>query len=246
MKTLKTLFIALLFVSAAPIYAQPSVDEIIDAYFENTGGAEAWENLQGLKMIATASAQGMEIPIEIYQLKDGRQFIKYVFQGQEIVAISFDGETAWSTNFMTMQAEKSDTETTENLKAAASKSFPSPLFNYKSKGYTAELIGDETIEGTDTFKVKLTMDPITVDGVEEQNIIFWYFEKENMVPIVAEAEVKAGPAKGQMIKDPMSDYQEVDGLYFPFAMSQQGQPITIKEIFLNPEVDDAMFAFPEE
>ena len=246
MKTLKTLIFALLLVAVAPLSAQTTVDEIIDAYFENTGGADAWENLEGFKMIATASAQGMEIPIEIYQFKDGRQFIKYQFQGQEIVAQSFDGETAWSTNFMTMQAEKFDTELTENLKKSAAKSFPSPFLNYKDKGYAVELIGEETIEGAETFKVKLTMDPIKVDGVEEQNVMFFYFEKENMVPIVSEAEIKFGPAKGQMVKDPMSDYQEVDGLYFPFSMSQGGQSFTIKEIILNPEVDAAMFAFPEE
>ena len=45
--------------------------------------------------------------------------------------------------------------------------------------------------------------------------------------------------------DGFSDYQEVDGLYFPFAISMQGQGITIKEILVNPEVDMAMFAFPE-
>jgi hypothetical protein len=43
-----------------------------------------------------------------------------------------------------------------------------------------------------------------------------------------------------------SDYQEVGGLYFPFSISQGGQPIVMKEIVLNPEVDAALFAFPEE
>ena len=246
MKTLKTLFIALLLVAMAPVSAQDNVDEIIDAYFENTGGAEAWANLEGVKMTATTSAQGMDIPLVIYQLRDGRQFIKYQFQGQEIVAQSFDGETAWATNFMTMQAEKSDAEMTENIKKASVKSFPSPLFDYKKKGFTAELIGDETIDGTETFKVKLTMDPITIDGVEESNVVFYFFEKEYLVPIATEVEIKMGPAKGQMVQGPMSDYQEVDGLMFQFSTSMQGQSITINDIELNPEIDEAMFAFPEE
>ena len=49
----------------------------------------------------------------------------------------------------------------------------------------------------------------------------------------------------------MSDYDEVDGIYFPFSMTQgvkgnPGQPITITKIELNPQVDDREFIFPEE
>lgn len=233
----------MLLAAFVPVSAQ-TADEIVANYFENTGGADAWNNLQGVKMVASANAQGMEIPVEIYQTKDGKQLIKYQFQGQEITAVAFDGETMWSTNFMTMQAEKSDTETTENMKNTMG-DFPSPFLNYKDKGFTLELLGEETMEGTETFKLKLTQKPVMVDGNEEPNVSYYYFEKENFVPIVVEAEIRQGPAKGQMSKSTMSDYEEVDGLYFPFSMNQGGQPITIKEIQLNPEIDMALFAFPE-
>jgi hypothetical protein len=53
-----------------------------------------------------------------------------------------------------------------------------------------------------------------------------------------------------MAESTMSDYQEVDGIYFPFSMSQgvkdQGaQPVTVVSIELNPEVTDDMFTFPD-
>ena len=46
-----------------------------------------------------------------------------------------------------------------------------------------------------------------------------------------------------------SDYDEVDGLYFPFSMSQgekdkPGQPITFTTIEVNPSFEDGDFAFP--
>ena len=49
----------------------------------------------------------------------------------------------------------------------------------------------------------------------------------------------------------MSDYQEVDGIYFPFSTSQyiDGNLVFTMEMEnmeLNPEVDDAVFAFPEQ
>lgn len=242
MKTLKTLTIALLFVAFAPVSAQ-TADEIISNYLENTGGKAAWENLKAVKMTATANAQGMEIPVDIYQTKDGKQLIKINFQGQEITQLAFDGETMWTTNFMTMQAEKSDAESTENMKKQAN-DFPTPFIGYKEKGYKAEMMGKETKEGTETYKIKLTQSPIMVDGVEEPNVMYFYFDTENFVPIVTENEMKQGPMKGQMNVSTMSDYQEVDGLYFPFALSMAGQAIQIKEIVLNPEIDPVMFAFP--
>lgn len=245
MKTIKTLIVAAVILACAPLTAQ-TADEIIDNYFENTGGKQAWGDLEGLHISGSVNAQGMEIPVDVYQMKDGKQMVKINLQGQEITQMAFDGETMWTTNFMTQEAEKSDTETTENMKRQAKKDFPSPFFNYKEKGYTVELIGNETIEGTETYKLKLVQDPIMVDGVEEQNISYHYFETENFVPIASESEIKAGPMKGQMSKNTMSDYQEVDGLYFPFDMGMSGQNIIIKEINLNPDVDAAMFAFPEK
>ena len=244
MKTVKTLIIALLLVAVAPLSAQ-TADEIINNYFENTGGKASWENLESLKISGSVNAQGMEIPVDIYQTKDGKQLIMINFQGQEIKQMAFDGETLWTTNMMTMQPEKSDAEMNENMKKQADKDFPSPFLNYKDKGYTTELIGKETKEGTETFKIKLTKEPMMVDGQEVPNVTYYYFETENFVPIATESEVQQGPMKGQTITNTMSDYQEVEGLYFPFDMGISGQNLTVKEITLNPETSQEMFTFPE-
>lgn len=243
MKLVKTLFIAVLLVAITPVSAQ-TADEIINNYFKNTGGTEAWGKLQAVKISGTVNAQGMDIPVDVYQTKDGKQLVKINLQGQEITQFSFDGNTMWSTNFMTMQPEKSDAETTENMKKNM-EDFPSPFLNYKDKGYTVDLIGKETKEGTDTFKIKLTQKPIMVDGVEQPNISYYYFDAENFVPIASEAEVPSGPQKGQMSTSTMSDYQEVDGLFFPFDMGIAGQSLIVKEVTLNPEIGPSMFAFPE-
>lgn len=243
MKTLKNLFVALTLLAVAPMTAQ-TADEILNNYFENTGGEAAWNALEGIKMVGSVN-QGMEIPIEMYQMKDGKQLLKINLQGQEMTMSAFDGETMWTTNMMTMLPEKSDTETTQNMKVN-NQDFPSPFLNYKEKGYTVEYLGKETKEGTETFKLKLTQKPIMIDGKEEPTVSFHYFETENYVPIVVETTMNMGPAKGQMSTSGFSDYQEVGGLYFPFSISQGGQPIIMKEIILNPEVDAALFAFPEE
>ncbi len=249
MKTLKITIALIAFAFAIPTQAQ-TVDEILANYFENTGGLDAWNSLEGIKMTAKVNQQGMEIPLEIYQMKDGRQMTKITFQGKVIKQGVFDGETLWSHNFMTMKAEKSDAEETANFKLDTN-DFPDSFLDYKEKGYTAELLGKETIDGAETFKIKLVKEPKTVDGNQQDDISYYFFDVDNFVPIAVQSEVKNGPAKGQMGEATMSDYQEVDGLYFPFSMTQgvkggQSQPLTIDSIELNPTVDNAEFAFPDE
>ncbi|MCH6234248.1 DUF3108 domain-containing protein [Cognataquiflexum rubidum] len=227
-----------------------TVEEIIDQYLENTGGAAEWAKLSSVKMEGNISVQGMEIPIEIVQTKEGKMYMKFQLQGQEIVQQAFDGTEAWGVNFMTMKAEKSDGETTENMKREMG-DFPDPFLNLKSKGYKAELLGKETVEGTECYKVKLTKKPLLVDGAEEENISFYFFDSENFVPIMVEKEMKVGPAKGMTSQTLMSDYQEVNGLYFPFAIMEkakgapQGQAISITEVILNPTLDPAAFVYKD-
>ena len=163
MKTIKLLALAIIFSFAATTQAQ-TAEEIVANYLENTGGIKAWNKLESLQMNAVVN-QGFDIPVTIIQMKDGRQAIKINLQGQEITQLAFDGEVAWVTNFQTQKAEKMDAETIETFKTIAGKAFPSPFLNYKEKGHTIALLGEEIIDGTNTFKVEITMDPITIDGL---------------------------------------------------------------------------------
>lgn len=244
MKKLGIVFSILLFVIGNNAAQAQTADEIINTYIKNIGGAEKFKRLTGTKMEMTVNYQGMEIPVELVQLKDGKMYVKVNFQGQEVTQMAFDGTTAWSTNFMTMKAEKMESEMVENIKQEAG-DYPDPLIDYKAKGYAAEYLGKETKEGTECYKVKLTKKPQLVDGQKVDNIVFYYFDTENNVPILTESEVKSGPAKGQLSVSTMSDYQEVDGMYFPFSMNQGGQPMKIKKVTLNPTVDPSAFAFKE-
>lgn len=226
-------------------------DEIINNYLENIGGKEAISKVEGMTFKANVKMQGMDIPIYFVQLKDGRQMSEATVQGQSIKQGVFDGSVLWNTNYMTNKAEASDAETTENFKLEIN-DFITPFLNYKEKGYQVELVGKETIEGTETFKIKLTKEPVMVDGKEEPSIVFYYFDTENFVPLALEATISTGPAKGKVSQTKFSDYQEIDGIYFAFSTEvgvkgfPGGQTITVESLSLNPEVEDTIFKMPAE
>ena len=246
---LKRILVLIVIVCSYSVNAQ-TVDEIISNYFENTGGVENWEKIEGIKMSAKVNQGGMEIPIEIVQLKNGKMMTTINFQGQSIKQGVFDGEVLWSTNFMTQKAEKSDEETTNMVKNEMNQ-FPDPFLNYKEKGFTAELMGTETVDGAETFKIKLTTTPNIIEGKEVPSISYYFFDNENFVPIQVQEEIMDGPGKGMVSEVKMSDYQEAGGIYMPYSMTQgvkgqPGAPITMDSIEINPTIDDSEFAFPEE
>ncbi len=235
------------FVSLTVAQAQ-TVDEIIDKYLAQTGGKDKWMALKSVKTTGKAKAQGMDLPIVMYQKAPNKMKLTISLQGKELVQPAFDGATAWSTNFMTMKPEKMASEDSENMKDEAT--LQDPFIDYKTKGYKAELDGKETIEGTECHKVKLTRKPVKVDGKEEENVTYYFFSVADNVPILTRSTVKKGQAKGMVQETSMSDYQEVNGLFMPFTVTQKmnGQAVfsmTAEKIETNVEIDDKSFVFPE-
>jgi outer membrane lipoprotein-sorting protein len=245
-RTIKLLLASALTFAATFAQAQ-TAEEIVNKYIEVTGGAAKWAELKSVKMTAKGKQGGMEFPITSLQKAPNLMKQSVSFQGKEITMSAFDGKETWKTNFMTMKAEKGEAEDSEN--AAKSMDFPDPFLNYKAKGYSIALEGEEKVEGTDCYKIKLTKKPIKVDGKEEEDFSYYFFDKENGVVIMNRSVMKKGPGKDQAIEILMSDYQEVNGLFFPFTVSQKmnGQVVfsmAMEKLEMNVAIDNKEFAFP--
>lgn len=248
MTNLKKLFLFILLPFFGQLAMAQTADDIINKYFDQTGGKDAWSKLVSMKSTGKIKSQGMEFPAVILA-KPNKQKLSMTFQGLTFVQPAFDGTTGWQTNGMTMKAEKMEAEESEITKQEVA-DFPDPFLRYKERGYTVELQGSETVEGTDCYKIKLTKKPIMIEGKEEENATTYFFDKENFVPILTRSTIKKGPAKGKSMESAMSDYQEVNGVMMPFTMDQkfEGQTqasISIEKIELNIDIDDKEFAFPE-
>lgn len=77
---MKKITVLLAFVLMFSFVNAQTVDEIIDNYIENIGGADALNALNGMQINAHVNAQGMEIPITIIQLKNGKSLMKIEHQ----------------------------------------------------------------------------------------------------------------------------------------------------------------------
>jgi hypothetical protein len=77
------------------------------------------------------------------------------FQGNASIQ-AFDGKTAWEINPWSGKkvADKMPAEGVKQMREMAD--FDGALVNYKQKGYTAELMGKEDMEGSEVYKIRLT------------------------------------------------------------------------------------------
>ena len=124
--------------------------------------------------------------------------------------------------------------------------FPDSFVDYKKRIWN-RISGKETISGAETFK-KINKRACFCWWYKRRKIYF--FEPEYFVSIAIQSEIEPGLAKRMMAEATMSDYDEVDGLYFPFAMTQgikgqPGGPIAISKIELSPTVDEKEICFPK-
>nr|WP_321236126.1 outer membrane lipoprotein-sorting protein [uncultured Psychroserpens sp.] len=244
---MKRLFYILVLLLMTNYTSAQNAKAIMAKYTKVTGGEKKWNKINVMSVSGTAhliNQGGMELPFTRIVKKDGKQITSLIVNGMNYVSLAYDGETAWGSN-QQMQPEKKSVDVatnTENLKY----DFPYPGHNWKKNGYTLEYLEKVMIEGTETFKIKLTKLPQFVDGKSVDNIQYLYIDSKKYIPILTESEVVSGTDKGKITKSFLSDYKEVDGLLFPFTVTMKYedeifQILKTTSVEWNKDIDDSLF-----
>jgi outer membrane lipoprotein-sorting protein len=246
---MKTLLISIALLATSIAGNAQTADQIIQESIDAIGG-KLWDKVNGLQYKATIEQGGMQIPLDVVYLRDGKTYTKYSIQGMELTENAFDGKVLWSTNFMNQKPEKADSEATENFERTVGE-FPNALMTYKKLGFTATLEGAEKVDGTDCHKIKLVKKNKIVEGAEVANIEYYFIDKESKALLLVESELMSGEMKGKISQVKFSDYQEIDGMYFAFSQSMgikdgMSQSFSFTEIKINPTIDAAAFKYTGE
>jgi hypothetical protein len=228
-----------------------TAEEIVETYFEVIGGKNNYEKLNQITFSGNAiqimGPQQMEFPFNMYLKAPNKQRLDISFQGQTMTQMAYDGEAGWGINFMNMKAEKYSPE--ENEVTASQALFPDALLHYKKSGFKLELEEAETVSGTECHKIKLVKNPITINGEEKENEVYYFFDKESSVLLMTREYAIQGPMAGTAQETHISDYEEVDGIYFAHTMEifvngEKGFQMNTENIDLNTAIEDSFFSFP--
>jgi len=225
----------------APSLLSQNVDEIIAKYIQARGGADKLKAVQSIKTTATMTmGPGMELAGTVLQKRPMLGRMEFTVQGMTAVQ-AYDGKDAWQIMPFTGKKDPELMSADEAKETEEMADVDGPLVDYKSKGHQVELLGKEKIEGTDAYKLKLTLKNGDVQTV--------YIDADSFLQI---KEVDKRTIRGTETETETSigDYKEVNGLLFPFAIensvkgSDQKQKITITKIELNVPIEDSVFKMP--
>ena len=242
-KSLLTLFVLAL-VATFPAAAQEmTVDEVIAKNIEARGGAEAFENMEDVRVTGKMVGMGgtaMELPMTIEWSRPGMVRQEINVQGQTIVQ-AYDGENAWMIMPMTGSTEPQEMPEEAAAQFREQADYEGALVNYKEKGHTAEYMGMEDVEGTPAHKIKLTR-----KGGEED---IYYLDGDAFIEIksIFKRELQGQPMEVEIT---YGDYKEVGGIMMPHSLDltmggQQTGVVTIEKIEVNPGLDAKIFAMPK-
>src|SRR6266508_523294 len=214
---------------AIPVTAQ-TAEEIIAKYVKTIGGAEKIEAIKTLRRTGKFTGGG-GFEAVVVQEKKRPEMARLEFSIQGMTGVTaYDGKNG---------AEALGEDELKQIQLEAD--FDGPLVNYQQKGNKVEFAGSEPVEGTDAFKLKVTL--------KNGDVRYYFMDTDYYVPIKIEYKMMIRGAEREF-ETSLGDYKEVAGVYLPYSIESglKGSPnksqVTFEKIEANVALDDSRFKQP--
>jgi outer membrane lipoprotein-sorting protein len=233
------LICAALAVACLPAGAQ-TVDEIIAKNIQAVGGLAKLESVQTLRTSGRLTIQGFEVRFAEVAKRSDKVREEMTVQGMSQVR-AYDGKTAWQIDPFEGRRDPEILSADDSKDLQIDADIDGPLVNYKEKGSEAEFVGHDSVEGTDCYKIKLTL--------KNGDVRYYYIDTDSLMELKLETQTSI---RGTIQENETyyGDYEQVNGIYYPFAFEtgQKGSPdrikFTVEKIEQNVPVDDSAFSLP--
>ena len=219
-----------------------SADEIIDKYIKTVGGAEKIQAVKTLRRSGKFNGGG-GFEADIVEENKRGSMVRQEFSLQGMTQINaYDGKQGWKIEPWQGKKDVEPLGEEEMKQIVEDADFDGPLVNYKQKGNKIEFAGMEPVEGTDTYKLKVTL----VNG----DVRYYYMDTDYFVPIKIDLKRMVRGAEREY-ETTLGDYKEVAGWYLPHSVetgtkgSPNKQKVTYEKIEANIPIDDGRFSAPQ-
>jgi hypothetical protein len=231
MKNLIIFGLFILVLVCAQFAQAQTVDEVVNKHIAALGGKENLNKIQNVVMEGSLSIQGTEIALTITQVNNK-------LNRQDITAMGMHGfdmmgnTEGWQ--YMPFQGmQKPEPKTPDEVKKSQSDlDIAGPLVDYAAKGHKVELLGKEDVDGTECYKLK-----VTLAGGKELT----YFIDPTSSLIIRTKETRKFNGQDAEMQTDLSDYKDVEGVKMPFSITQQFGTVLISSIKVNQTIPDSAF-----
>jgi hypothetical protein len=229
---------------AAQFASAQSVDDIINKYIDARGGKDKLEALKSVYWEGSRQMMGNEIPVRITRVQGKLSRTEFDMAGTTGFMLLTD-KSGWT--YIPMRSPSPVQMADSNVAAQQIElDIVGPLVDYAAKGNKVTLLGKDTLNGNENYKIQLT----TALG---KNIIFWIDSKTYFITQTSQkggggmgGGRRGGNPDAEMIAV-YSDYSAVDGIQFAHTMetkmadgSSMGG-VTFDKITINQPVDPKLY-----
>ncbi|MDT7807646.1 MAG: hypothetical protein QOJ70_1459 [Acidobacteriota bacterium] len=229
---------ALLFSASA---SAQTADDIVAKFIKTVGGMDRIQAVKSLRRTGKYNGGGGFEAVIIEENKRPnlvRQ--EFVIQGMTGVT-AYDGKGGWKIEPWNGKKDAEPLGEEEMKGIIEDSDLDGPLVNYRAKGVKVEYVGTDEVEGTDAYKLKVTL----ANG----DVRYYYMDTDYFVPIKIDVKrmVRGAEREYETI---LGDYKEVGGWYLPFSVesgpkgSSSRQKVTYEKIEPNVTLDDSRFRQP--
>jgi hypothetical protein len=217
-----------------------TVDEVIAKNIQAHGGAEKLKSVRSLRTSAKFSQGSFRADFRQENKRADKVREELIIQGLAQVQ-AYDGKTGWQ---ISPFGGRKDPEllSQDDLKTlVVDADIDGPLMDYKEKGHKAELLGHDSMEGTDCFKIKLSM--------KNGDVRYYFLDADSYLELKVEIQTTI---RGTLQENELyyGDYEQVNGIYYPFAVEQAQKgsasraQFSVVKIEQNIPLEDAHFSMP--
>jgi hypothetical protein len=223
-----------------PLSAQ-TADDIIAHYIKTVGGMDKIQAVKSLWRTGKFTGGG---GFEATMVQENKRpnLVREEFSLQGMTGINaWDGQTGWKIDPFGGKKDAEALSEDEMRGIVEDADFDEPLINYKEKGNKVEFVGMDQIEGTDVYKLKVTL--------KSGDVRTYYLDTDSYVPIKMD-ETRTIRGSEQQFETTLGDYKEVAGWYMPFSIESgaKGQQdkgkVNWEKIEANVPLDDSRFHKP--
>jgi hypothetical protein len=220
----KLIFVMAGLIMMTVISAQ-SLDEIVKKYTE-ANKLDKVANLKTIKITASMSAMGMDIPIVMYMKSPNKIKSVTSINGQEMIQV-FDGVKGYVINPMAGSTDPVEMTPEQVAQTLRSSLFQNYMASYLKSGKLA-LDGEDKVNDKPAYKIKATLDG--------GNVVSMYIDKSSYFLVKTSTTTSQGGMTVSVDSYP-SNYTETNGVMIPMKTSTSAQGMDMVLNFTKVEVD---------
>ena len=232
--------LAILSMFALPLYAQ-TADEIVSKYVKTIGGMDKIAAVKSFRRSGKYTGGG-GFEARVLEEKKRPDLIRQEFQIQGMIGVTaYDGKNGWKIEPWQGKKDPEPLGEEEKKSIIEDSDFDGPLVNYQAKGNKVEYVGMEPVEGTDAYKLKVTL--------KSGDVEYFYMDTDYFVPIKIDTK-RFVRGEEREYETSLGDYKEAGGWYLPYSYelntkgSANKQKITYEKVEVNLPLPDSRFIEP--